>query len=395
MDKQQENIIKELYMGSNDVIDCNGLQLQDKGTQKLCNFLKKDTICKCVKMEWNDIWEDGARAISEMLKENETIHTLFLGHNNMQSIGLVYLADALRSNKSLTTLYVNDNHIGDQGAQALLSSLATNCTLQNVTLEFNMIEDKSLLEKLQERQYYNRQNAKGISRITKSLVNKEVHKNKEQLEDERDKNLKLSKILQTEKEQNSKLKMQVQNMAKAKNELQLKVSSLQGDLERGRSTVAKLEQSVASISLSQKNQDERHQQQQAETQKSLQGMQQTNMQLQQRVNELLEKQKSAEKREKEIKAEGLEHYDLQQIAFLEAELTASLNKVRNLKVQKLQQRVKDLEDFQKCKVCFDAKIDIALVPCGHHVLCHTCNEKITKCPICNSQIQISVKTFDG
>ena len=36
----------------------------------------------------------------------------------------------------------------------------------------------------------------------------------------------------------------------------------------------------------------------------------------------------------------------------------------------------------ECKICFDAMVETAFLPCGHASACSSCAEKLTQCPIC-------------
>lgn len=40
-----------------------------------------------------------------------------------------------------------------------------------------------------------------------------------------------------------------------------------------------------------------------------------------------------------------------------------------------------------CVVCLDADLDLVFSPCGHMCCCHTCGERLTKCPICRARAQ--------
>ncbi|KAK3279491.1 hypothetical protein CYMTET_12627 [Cymbomonas tetramitiformis] len=50
-----------------------------------------------------------------------------------------------------------------------------------------------------------------------------------------------------------------------------------------------------------------------------------------------------------------------------------------------------------CVICLDAEREMALVPCGHAVLCRACSQQITldsnQCPLCKLPIQSTIKLF--
>lgn len=58
-----------------------------------------------------------------------------------------------------------------------------------------------------------------------------------------------------------------------------------------------------------------------------------------------------------------------------------------------------LQDFEKmktveesvpeeelCKICYDARIDCVLLPCGHMAICYKCSRKLNACPVCRKTI---------
>eukprot|EP01113_Clastostelium_recurvatum_P043665 TRINITY_DN7261_c0_g1_i1.p1 TRINITY_DN7261_c0_g1~~TRINITY_DN7261_c0_g1_i1.p1 ORF type:complete len:302 (-),score=28.59 TRINITY_DN7261_c0_g1_i1:29-934(-) len=51
------------------------------------------------------------------------------------------------------------------------------------------------------------------------------------------------------------------------------------------------------------------------------------------------------------------------------------------------------EDHTLCKICFDNKIDTAILECGHAVCCMTCAQKLTTCPTCRNKIAMLLKIY--
>jgi len=47
----------------------------------------------------------------------------------------------------------------------------------------------------------------------------------------------------------------------------------------------------------------------------------------------------------------------------------------------------DEDSSEICKVCFDAKINCVLVPCGHFSICMKCAIPLSSCPVCRSKIE--------
>ncbi|KAJ1403152.1 Zinc finger, RING-type [Sesbania bispinosa] len=56
----------------------------------------------------------------------------------------------------------------------------------------------------------------------------------------------------------------------------------------------------------------------------------------------------------------------------------------------------DLVEEEKilCRVCFEEQINVVLLPCKHHILCHTCCEKCKRCPVCRGTIEERMPVYD-
>lgn len=51
--------------------------------------------------------------------------------------------------------------------------------------------------------------------------------------------------------------------------------------------------------------------------------------------------------------------------------------------------------FDFVQVCLSRKVNVTLVPCGHHCCCMPCTEKFELCPVCRLRITQKIKTIDG
>ncbi|ELU15701.1 hypothetical protein CAPTEDRAFT_117158, partial [Capitella teleta] len=46
-----------------------------------------------------------------------------------------------------------------------------------------------------------------------------------------------------------------------------------------------------------------------------------------------------------------------------------------------------------CKVCLNAEVECIFLPCRHLACCSTCADQLVKCPVCQSEIERSVKPY--
>ena len=116
----------------------------DAGAQYIAGNLKDNTILKTItklKLNKNQISNDGVIALAEALKDNTTITTLDIGMNYIGPSGAEALAEALKVNKTLTTLLMKDNYISDKGTVFLAEALKVNTTLTKLDISMNYIGD--------------------------------------------------------------------------------------------------------------------------------------------------------------------------------------------------------------------------------------------------------------
>ncbi|XP_039272656.2 baculoviral IAP repeat-containing protein 8-like isoform X1 [Styela clava] len=56
-------------------------------------------------------------------------------------------------------------------------------------------------------------------------------------------------------------------------------------------------------------------------------------------------------------------------------------------------RLKQLEEEKKCKICLDEEANVVFVPCGHLSTCVSCAQRVSNCPICRSYVRQKIKTY--
>ena len=61
--------------------------------------------------------------------------------------------------------------------------------------------------------------------------------------------------------------------------------------------------------------------------------------------------------------------------------------------ENLEYQAKNLEKERFCKICIQAEICYAFIPCGHQVTCENCVTELKDCPICRKKITNSLKIY--
>ena len=92
----------------------------------LCKGLQENPSVELLYAEGNQIGDQGANAISNLLKQQDPalgLEGLFLGANRIGVQGAKDFASTLSQNKTLTKLYLEGNNIGLDGASAFSDAL--------------------------------------------------------------------------------------------------------------------------------------------------------------------------------------------------------------------------------------------------------------------------------
>ena len=79
--------------------------------------------------------EDGASAVADMLRTNNTLTELNILQNTLSCRGVICIAKSLKLNKTLKTLYLGMTECGNEGAIAIADMLYSNETLTKLYLQ--------------------------------------------------------------------------------------------------------------------------------------------------------------------------------------------------------------------------------------------------------------------
>ena len=90
-------------------------------------------------LKQNMCGQEGAEAVSELLRSPHPLSSIDLGSNNLGSKGVATIADGLAENATLASLSLEHNDIDSEGVEKLVVSLASNETLTSLSLEWNNV----------------------------------------------------------------------------------------------------------------------------------------------------------------------------------------------------------------------------------------------------------------
>ena len=74
---------------------------------------------------------------------------------------------------------------------------------------------------------------------------------------------------------------------------------------------------------------------------------------------------------------------------LERQLECALTELRVCR-EKLAAATRELQERltrqYECKICFDRRVEVVLLPCGHALCCVQCAPSLKNCPVCGEEV---------
>jgi len=122
------------------------LFLQDNVISRIdefCDAILYDQDLLFVNLSRNQLTDNAAFAVGEMLKVNQTLTELFLNGNNISDDGAIVIGEGLKENHSLVILGLSRNNIAHTGAEMLFFVLAAemNTSLKELDFSENPVSD--------------------------------------------------------------------------------------------------------------------------------------------------------------------------------------------------------------------------------------------------------------
>ena len=128
-------------------LDLRGCNIRNDGASALSQMLRSNTILRILDLEWNSVGalDNGIAVLSDALLGHPSLTSLDLRNNSISPNGGCYLARAIQSNSVLTKLDVRWNNIGVSGGKALAQSMEHNRSIRELLLSGNKAADVSVL----------------------------------------------------------------------------------------------------------------------------------------------------------------------------------------------------------------------------------------------------------
>jgi Ran GTPase-activating protein (RanGAP) involved in mRNA processing and transport len=130
---------------SNSWIDLSRQQLTARDMEIVVKHALINKKCKELDLRRNEINSDGIGILTDQLSTNQTLEILYLSFNFISDMGVYYLVESISlNNRILKKLELDSNEITDQGAEYLSQMLKTNQILIWLSLDNNNITNQGI-----------------------------------------------------------------------------------------------------------------------------------------------------------------------------------------------------------------------------------------------------------
>jgi len=203
--------------------------------------------------------------------------------------------------------------------------------------------------------------------------------------------------LEKEKKKKKEAKKQLEMEQAARRELEkevkeLKASILEKEKSLGKKTM-KYQQDVESIQNELRQMELHHQKAILALEDERATLQRTLSATCSKLQHSQDQLSTVEKKLGILTGRTLENLTISDLEDLEETQALAVKAVSQKKVYLLKERIRQEEDCKTCKICFEQKINTALIPCGHCVVCIKCSKGLKQCCICRTEIHQITSIF--
>eukprot|EP00794_Sanderia_malayensis_P015329 gene15329-16906_t len=107
--------------------------------------LKGNTFVFGLDLGYNNIGDEGAETIGQLLKETLILQHLVLSYNDIGPDGAISIAKGIQMNETLRVLRLNGNKIGNKGSMAIAGALQVNTILEEIDLAEADLKTESVI----------------------------------------------------------------------------------------------------------------------------------------------------------------------------------------------------------------------------------------------------------
>ena len=111
-------------------------EIHEEGASHIAEVLNNTSIVSELSLRDNPIGDKGLQTIFDSLKQNNTLNVLIVSDCVMTDAGVPSLAEAMNINTTLEILDISGNPIGDKGLQTIFNSLKQNNTLKVLDVSY-------------------------------------------------------------------------------------------------------------------------------------------------------------------------------------------------------------------------------------------------------------------
>ena len=121
----------------------NRNEIHEEGASHIAELLNSTSIVSTLLLDWNPIGDKGLQTIFNALSQNKTLKVLDVSSCDMTDTGVASLADALHTNNTLERLYIHKNEaITENGLTCLVQAVSRYSGLKRLLIPTHLRSDK-------------------------------------------------------------------------------------------------------------------------------------------------------------------------------------------------------------------------------------------------------------
>ena len=131
------------------------VEIGGKLSEKLCKALAKNANLEIIDLGYCNIEALGIRELVNISKNLKQLNALLVNGNNLNNEGAQYIAELIIANHNIIELDISSNNIGNPGALAIGNSLVNNFSIQILNIKENKAIEPSEYDYIQQNVNFN------------------------------------------------------------------------------------------------------------------------------------------------------------------------------------------------------------------------------------------------
>ena len=127
-----------------EALNLTGNKLKGRGMKQLCINIKKHSCFKALYIQRNLIDEEAVDDLSTLITNNKYLEVLCLGYNRIKAMGVTKITKSLQTLRHALVLTISGNSITEQAANGIANFITNNTAIMSLLINNSLIKDKGI-----------------------------------------------------------------------------------------------------------------------------------------------------------------------------------------------------------------------------------------------------------